>query len=160
MEKKFFDWEDDPELTSDAKVTNLPLTGEYKSDKRFEDLEDGFSYSDKGMLEKEVTIRPNVITYDPEKVKTDSEGRTYFLNENGYPIYFDALGNAYGIMINENNEVIEYIPFSKNERLYFKNPEHTIGVLKDGSIYEYDSVVGDYVYNSQIKNFPTNGKTR
>lgn len=160
MEKKFFDWENDPELSSDVKVTTMPLTGEHKADKILEDLENGFSYSEKGLLQKEVALSPHKYVYDPNKVQIDSEGRTYFLDENGYLVYFDSLGNVYGIMVNEKNEATEFVSIGRGERLYFKNPEHTIGVLKDGSVYVYDPDTKEYVYDHKILSFPTNEDDR
>ena len=40
MEKKFFDWADDPELNGKSKVVNMPLTGDKKAEQEFQDLLD------------------------------------------------------------------------------------------------------------------------
>lgn len=147
---KFFDWEDDPELSTNSKIVPFPVTEEQKQERRFCDLENGYSYSEQGMLEKEVNLTSQTYEYDPRKVKIDSQGRKYFL-VNGERKYFDHLGNVYYTSVNEQGEIEDYIVLSKGEVLYFKNPEHTIGITSKGFIYAYDPTIDSYVYSPDLE---------
>ena len=155
MEKRFFNWEDDDELSTRAKVVNMPMSSDEKTKKDFDALEKGFSYSDKGMLEKKVDL-PNkeVVTYyNPDDLLEDSEGRSYFVQD-GVKKYTDNLSNVYYVK-EENNEVIEYMFLDDGDIMVFKNPEHTLGVTSDGAVYQYDEASGVYVYSPEITIFPS-----
>ena len=39
--------------------------------------------------------------------------------------------------------------------MVFKNPEHTLGVTSDGTVYQYDEASGVYVYSPEITIFPS-----
>ena len=147
---KFFNWEDDPDLSTNPKIISFPITEEQKQEKRFRDLEDGFSYSDKGMIQKEQNLVSQTYEYDPEKVKYDRQGRMYFLI-NGERKYFDRLGNVYYRSVNEFGEEEDYIVLNRGEILYFKNPAHTIGITSKGLIYVYDPTVDAYVYSPDLE---------
>ena len=155
MEKKFFDWLDDDELGRNAKVVNMPISSDEKAKKDFEAWEKGFTYSDKGMLEKVVDL-PNkeIITYyDPGELVADSKGRSYFVQD-GVKKYTDQLNNVYYVK-EENGEDIEYMYMDDGDVMIFKNPEHTLGVTRDGAVYQYDEASGAYVYSPEITIFPS-----
>ena len=155
MEKKFFNWEDDEELGRKAKVVNMPMSSDEKAKRDFDALEKGFSYSDKGMLEKVVDL-PNkeVVTYyDANELLEDSKGRRYFVQD-GIKKYKDNLNNVYYVK-EENGEVVEYMFLDDGDIMVFKNPEHTLGITSDGAVYQYDEISGAYVYSPEIAIFPT-----
>ena len=154
MGKDFFDWEQDPELSTTAKVVNFPLTEDQKFRHGFDALEKGFTYSNSGMLQKEVSIsRKNqaIVEYDPRKVKLDEVGRKYFYDEDLNKVYFDDMNNIYSIRVSaETHQVEEYIVLDSKELLVFTDASHMVGVTKNGFIYEYDEQTGSYIYNPKI----------
>lgn len=162
MAKNFFDWEDDEELKTSAKVVQMPLTEEQKLSKRADDIfNEGYHVSEKGTLMKEVTLKQkSVMTYDPAELKEDEAGRTYFKNEDGLPVYIDAHGFPYYIMVDDKDKVWEYAPIGHGEIMIYQDPEHNIGATKDGSVYEYDENAKNYVYNPNITLFPSDKFTR
>ena len=155
MDNRFFNWEDDEELGRKAKVVNMPMSSDEKAKRDFDALEKGFSYSDKGMLEKVVDL-PNkeVVTYyDANELLEDSKGRRYFVQD-GIKKYKDNLNNVYYVK-EENGEVVEYMFLDDGDIMVFKNPEHTLGITSDGAVYQYDEISEAYVYSPEIAIFPT-----
>ncbi len=166
MERVFYDWENDPDLASKAKIVKMPLSSEQKATNAFNALEEGYNYTPKGMLEKEVIYDlaneelEEVYYYDPATVKLDSAGRKYFTTEKGQNIFFDDNGNVYYLCFDLQGNVSEYIPFGDNQLLYFKNPEHTIGITDDGVVYEYDPVQKNFIYSPNLIMFDDIKKAR
>ena len=150
MEKKFFDWEDDNEFKKDASITRFPLSEEEKNSNIAKDIADGYTFSDMGMLQKEITITPSrTVSYDPDDVLLDDAGRKYFIDEFGQRTYFDDLDNIYSIRVNQMGEVEEFMVVGKGEIMVFANPEHTLAV-KNGDVYEYDPNTMAYIYQPDI----------
>ena len=159
MEKKFFDWADDPELNGTSKVVQMPLTGEEKLNQELKDLESGYEYGKTGLLQKKqnLNVEPDIIYYDPKDLKMDDKGRTYFVNQDGYPTYITSDGRVYHLRVSQVGEE-EFTVFRGGTILVFKDPEHTIGVTNRGDVYQYDSSTDTYVYSPQIVLF--SGKQR
>lgn len=152
MSKEIFDWANDEELSANSKIINMPLSTDAKAEKIINDLENGFHFSDSGLLQKEIAIpETNVVYYDPKKIRTDDKGRNYFFDEQGNRKYFDELGNIYGIRTNENGEnEEEYMILDNNEILTFTDSTHRVGMLADGSVYVYNDDEQAYDYDPNI----------
>ena len=151
MEKKFFDWADDPDLNGKSKVIEMPLVGDKKVDQEFKDLEDGYEYSKSGLLQKEININlnSNIVYYDPNDLKIDDKGRTYFFNNEGNRIYLTSDKRIYYIRLSVNGEE-EYTVFKGGTILVFKDPEHTVGMTDQGDVYRYDADTDTYIYDPQL----------
>lgn len=156
MANNLFDWEQDPELSTSSNIINIPLSDEQIVNKAFENLNKGFYYSEKGLLQKEVTYEEsNIKTYDPAKVKLDDKGRKYFIDKDGLRVYFDTFGSVYYTRcdVNGANEQ-EYINIGENQILIFIDASHTIGVTEEGWVYEYNTETECYEYNPTLKIHP------
>lgn len=159
VEDKFYDWQNDEYLSSDSNVVRKPLTDEEKQASIARDLQDGYYYTPNGLLQKVVTLGNEPITYNPDELKTDDKGRKYFLNDEGNPLFVDDLGNIYGIFVDENGKVVEYITVGPGELLCFIDSEHRVGEL-NGSVYVYDNETESYILDPKVIPFPSNKNTR
>lgn len=154
MEKKFFDWEDDSELSTDSNFVRIPLSAKQKAEQNFQDHFDGYRYTKYGMLEKEVNIpKWRVRYYDPDEVELDEKGRKYFFNEDGYRTYFDDFDHIYDVRVDQNGIEEEYIVLEDGSILVFKNPEHTLAVDEYGNAYQYDPDRDEFLGSPQITFF-------
>ena len=154
MNREFFDWEQDPELSTNSKIINIPLSEDQKIRRTFDALTDGYHYSENGLLQKTIELNKNnsnVIYYDPSEIKIDSKGRKFFISDEGNKIYIDDLGNAYGIRydLNGQNEE-EFLVLKSKSVLVFVDSSHRVGIMPDGAIYEYNEESKSYVYNPNI----------
>ena len=155
MEKKFFDWADDPELNGKSKVVDMPLTGDKKAEQEFQDLLDGYEYGRTGMLQKEITLPgKQVIEYNPNEVGIDEKGRRYFFGDDGYRHDLTEDNRLYDVRVSEDGVEEEYTVFRGGRVFVFKNPEHTIGITDDGMVYRYEAETNSYVYDPQLVIFP------
>jgi len=164
MNKELYDWEQDSELSTSSNLVNMPISDDMKFEKTFEAIEDGYRYSDNGLLQKKMDVKLNVgydeeddiVYFDPDDLKVDSFGRQYFLDNEGTKIYIDALGNVYDIRYDSTGQNIEeYMVVGKNKVLVFLDSSHKLAKSERGDVYEYNAKRGVYAYNPNIVLHPT-----
>lgn len=156
MSKEVFDWEKDPDLTTDTNILEMPLSSNKKGDLAIDALIKGYEYSARGLLTKEVTLEVSPekeeepIYYSERDIKIDEEGRKFFNDQYKMTHYLDDFGNLYYLAISgDTGEVREYT-HTDSGILFFLDKTHTIAVSPEGWTYRYDPETREFEYDPNI----------